>query len=207
MAYSDDLRQKLLSAVDTQPLSKAALARTFGVSLSYLKGIVRRQKAGNPHALPHAGGPPPKLDAAQRAHLRQHVTTHADATLAELQVWLQATCQVTLSLATLCRVLQRMELPRKKDAARHGTRHGGPPAATGRVAHRGRDARPRPPGLCRRKRGDLQHDPPVWACAEGRARARGRAAGPLGSDHADRRARAGRGAGAVYRPCRHGYGD
>ncbi len=114
MAYSDDLRQKLLSAVDTQPLSKAALARTFGVSLSYLKGIVRRQKAGNPHALPHAGGPPPKLDAAQRAHLRQHVTTHADATLAELQVWLQATCQVTLSLATLCRVLQRMELPRKK---------------------------------------------------------------------------------------------
>ena len=114
MAYSDDLRQKLLQAVAAQPLSKAALARTFGVSLSYLKGIVRRQQAGNPHTLPHAGGPQPKLEAAQREQLRQHVLTHADATLAELQAWLQTTCQVVLSLATVCRVLQRLELPRKK---------------------------------------------------------------------------------------------
>lgn len=123
MAYSDDLRQKLLSAVATQPLSKAALARTFGVSLSYLKGIVRRQQAGNSQALPYAGGPPPKLDAAQREQLRQHVLTHADATLAEVQRWLQATCQVTLSLATVCRLLQRLDLPRKK-------RRCTPPSAT-----------------------------------------------------------------------------
>jgi transposase len=121
--------------VEGQPLSKAALARTFGVSLRYLKGMVRRQKAGRPQALPHAGGPQPKLEAAQREPLRQHVLSHADATWAEVQAWLQTTCQVTLSLSALCRVLQRLDLPRKKDPARHGTRHRRPPAATGRVAH------------------------------------------------------------------------
>lgn len=135
MAYSDDLRQKVLQAVNTQPLSKAALARTFGVSLSYLKGIVRRQKAGNPHALPPAGGPPPKLEAAQRAQLRQYVLTNADATLAELQTWLQTTCQVTLSVATVCRVLQRMDLPRKK---RHCTLPNATPPRSSRNEKRGR---------------------------------------------------------------------
>jgi transposase len=129
MAYSDDLRQKLLQAVASQPVSKATLARTFGVSVSYLKGIVRRQKAGNSHALPHAGGVPRRLNAMQQEQLRQQVLAHPEQLLRELCDWLQAICQVQVSVSALCRLLQHMKLPRKK-------RHSTPPSATRPLTHR-----------------------------------------------------------------------
>jgi len=56
MAYDDDLRQKVLRAVDTHQGSQARLAEIFGVSLSWVKGIVRRRReTGNSHALQHRG--------------------------------------------------------------------------------------------------------------------------------------------------------
>lgn len=54
MAYDDDLRQKLLHAIDTHQASQARLAAIFGVSLSWVKGVVRRwRETGNAHVLPH----------------------------------------------------------------------------------------------------------------------------------------------------------
>ena len=38
MAYDDDLRQKLLHAVDTRQASQTRLAEIFGVSLSWSPG-------------------------------------------------------------------------------------------------------------------------------------------------------------------------
>jgi transposase len=115
VAYSDDLRQKLLHAIDTQQGSQAALARIFGVSLSWLKGVVRRRReTGNCHALAHGGGQHPKLSATQGEELRQYVTSHEAVLLRELQAWLEAEHQVTMSLSNLSRLLGRMNLPRKK---------------------------------------------------------------------------------------------
>lgn len=120
MAYSDDLRQKLLHAMDTQQGSQADLARIFGVSLSWVKGVVRRRReTGNCHALAHGGGQRPKLNAAQREELSEHVTAHRDALLRELQAWLEAEQRVHLSLSSFSRLLAGMNLPRKK---RHCTR-------------------------------------------------------------------------------------
>jgi transposase len=86
MAYDDDLRQKVLHALDTKQASQARLAQIFGVSLSWLKGVVRRRReTGNTHVLPHRGGKRPRLTPTQREQLRNHVTTQDDLLLRQLQ--------------------------------------------------------------------------------------------------------------------------
>lgn len=116
MPYSDDLRQKLLHAVDTGTHSQAALARLFGVSLSYLKNVVRRRdQTGHTRALPHAGGRQAALTSEQREAVRQHVAAHPAALLRELALWLGDTHGVTLSLSAVSRLLRRLGLPRKKE--------------------------------------------------------------------------------------------
>jgi transposase len=123
MAYDDDLRQKVLQAIDTKQASQARLAEIFGVSLSWLKGVVRRQReTGNTHALAHHGGKRPKLNTEQREQLRSYVTAHDDLLLREVQEWLEASHQIRLSVATLSRLFARLDLPRKK-------RHSMPPSA------------------------------------------------------------------------------
>lgn len=135
MAYSDDLRQKLLHAIDAQQESQADLARIFGVSLSWVKGIVRRRReTGNCHALAHGGGQRPKLNAAQREELSEHVAAHRDALLRELQAWLKTKQQVQVSLSSLSRLLTGMNLPRKK---RHSTRPNATPPPISRNARLG----------------------------------------------------------------------
>ena len=104
MAYDDDLRQKVLHAVDTKQASQARLADMLGVSLSWLKGVVRRRReTGNTHALAHGGGKRPKLNAEQREQLRNYVITHDDLLLRQVQEWLEASHRIRLSLATLSR--------------------------------------------------------------------------------------------------------
>ena len=116
MAYSDDLRQKVLQAVDTQQDGQARLAEIFGVSRSWVKGIVRwRRETGNPHALPHRGGRRPKLSTAQREAVRQYLAAHDDILLRELQEWLQRNHRLTVSLSSLSRWLTALNGPRKKN--------------------------------------------------------------------------------------------
>ena len=138
MAYDDDLRQKLLHAVDTQQASQARLAEIFGVSLSWVKGVVRRRReTGNAHALPHRGGRQPKLSAAQRDEMQQYLATHDDVLLRELQGWLKAQHRLALSLSSLSRLLAATNWPRKKVTPRHRTRHPSQSRQAGGVAHRG----------------------------------------------------------------------
>ena len=86
MAYDEDWRQKLLKAIDTHQASQARLAEIFGVSLSWVKGVVRgRRETGNPHALPAAPGRsateaergPTRRDAAVSGHARRCFTARA----------------------------------------------------------------------------------------------------------------------------------
>jgi transposase len=115
MAYDDDLRQKLLHAVDTQQASQTRLAEIFGVSLSWVKGVVRRRReTGNCHTLPHRGGRRPTLSTAQRDEIQQYLAAHDDVLLRELQAWLTAQHRLTLSLSSLSRLLTAMDWPRKK---------------------------------------------------------------------------------------------
>jgi transposase len=114
-AYSIDLRQKILQACERRLGSQRALADLFGVSLSFVEKLLRRHRTtGDIAPKPHAGGQRPALDVAAAALVRQLVHVNADITLEELCARVAGERGVRVSVATMCRVLQRLGLPRKK---------------------------------------------------------------------------------------------
>jgi transposase len=118
-AYSLDLRERVVAALDTKEQTQAQVAQTFGVSLSFVKKLVRqRLRHGHIAPLGHAGGKPPKLDENAHQLLRARVAQHPDVTLAELQAHLQAEKALEVSVSTVTRALQTLELRRKKNADR-----------------------------------------------------------------------------------------
>jgi transposase len=110
-AYSNDLRERLVAAVERGDYPLHELADLFSVSLAFLVRLLQRQRrTGSVHPEPHAGGPTPKLDAAAHARLRALVRDPPDATLAELRERLG----IAGSLLTIARALKRQRLTRKK---------------------------------------------------------------------------------------------
>jgi transposase len=114
-AYSIDLRQKIVQACERRLGSQRALADLFGVSLSFVEKLLHRHRTtGSIAPKPHGGGQTPSLDAAADALVRQLVQDHPDMTLEELCARVAAGRGVRVSVATMCRVLQRLGLPRKQ---------------------------------------------------------------------------------------------
>ncbi len=114
-AYSLDLRQRIVAAWEGRVGSQRAIAQRFSVSPSLVEKLVQRQRTtGRVAALPHGGGRRGLLDEAALALVRRLVQEQADATLEELCARVQQAGGPIVSKATLCRALQRLELPRKK---------------------------------------------------------------------------------------------
>jgi transposase len=114
-AYSIDLRQKILQAYERRLGSQHALAHLFGVSLAFVEKILRQHRTtGSVAPKPHAGGQSPRVNEAVQALIRQLVRAHPDLTLQELCTRIATETGVRVSVPTMCRVLQRLGLPRKK---------------------------------------------------------------------------------------------
>jgi transposase len=112
-AYAQDLRERVMAAVDCGT-GAYAVASIFRVSVSYVyKALGRRKKTGETSARPWAGGPKPKL-AAYDEVLRVRVMSEPDATLAELQAWLVAEYGVKVSIGCLWERLRHLGLTLKK---------------------------------------------------------------------------------------------
>jgi transposase len=113
-AYSQDLRERVITAVKQGVQSQSEIAETFGVSQSTVETWWRRWRTTRSvTALPHGGGNPRALQGCSAA-IRAAVKQQPDITLAELceQVAEQHDAQASPSM--MCRELQRLELPRKK---------------------------------------------------------------------------------------------
>jgi transposase len=109
--YSNDLRERIVAAIERGEHSFRKIARLFSVSLSFLVRLRQRQRAtGSVQPKPHAGGPTPKLDDGAVGRLIELVGEQPDATLAELRDRLGIPCD----LSTLARVLRRHGVRRKK---------------------------------------------------------------------------------------------
>jgi transposase len=106
MRYSDDLRSKLIEAWESNRDTQQELADQFGVSLGWAEKVLRRwHDTGHSEAREFRPGPLPSLSPTR---LEKLVLQHPDATLAELGG------RLPVSGATVCRALQRMDLPREK---------------------------------------------------------------------------------------------
>ena len=118
-AYSLDLRERIVAVLDQHQQTQAQVAQTFAVSLSFVKKILRQRRThGHIAPLGHAGGKPAALHEREHHLLRSHLAQQPDATLCEMQAALQAEAAVTVSVATVTRALQKLELRRKKNADR-----------------------------------------------------------------------------------------
>jgi len=113
-SYSEDLRARVLAAVDGGLAARAA-ARVFRVSVSYIyKALIRRRQTGQTSASTRRGHRPRKLVPAQEAALAAHIAAHSDITLAALQAWLMSEHGVRLSNGAMWAAVARLGLSFKK---------------------------------------------------------------------------------------------
>lgn len=130
-AYSDDLRSRVLLAVDRGG-RVYEVAPMFEVSVSYIyKALARRKTLGIETALPKLGRPGRKLDKHVDA-LAAHIAAIPDATLAELVDWSERERGVTVCIATMWAAIEALGLTLKKRPAMPPNRSGptSPPPAT-----------------------------------------------------------------------------
>ena len=112
--YPIELRSRVVAAVEEGGLSIPEAARIFQVGRTFIKKMLKWQRAGESLAPRHGGGPVPLLQAQETTLLRQELKARPDATLEELQRALTAKGRTTASLSTISRSLQALNLPRKK---------------------------------------------------------------------------------------------
>lgn len=133
-AYSLDLRQKIIAALDRGQLP-SQVAAAFGVGVSTVKRYRQPQRQTGQLVPTPSPGPRCRLTTEQEAALRAQVAQHDDATLAEhCTTWARAQ-GVRVSPPIMCRWLQRLGVPRNK-------RRASPASAT---RPRGRLGTPRSP--------------------------------------------------------------
>ena len=100
-SYSQDLRDRVLGAVDGGMAVRQAAA-TFQVSIAYIyKALIRRRLTGDAGINPHRGHPPRKLSAEQEVALATHIRSWPGLTLAQAQAWVLTEHGVVLSTGAM----------------------------------------------------------------------------------------------------------
>jgi transposase len=113
-AYSEDLRKKVVEAVEQRGTSKSEAARLFGISLSSVKRYTKLADRGEPLTPRKGGGRPPIADDATRKLLEEDMRARPSATITERRRFLREITGKSLSEPTLRRLLRRMGFSRKK---------------------------------------------------------------------------------------------
>jgi transposase len=107
-AYSEDLRRKVVEAVQQRSMSKSEAARTFGVSLSSVKRYVGKARRGSPLSPKKHPGPRSKMSERARRLLKADVENRPAVTLRERRRFVEGVAGVSVSESTLSRLLRRM---------------------------------------------------------------------------------------------------
>ena len=128
-AYSVDLRQRIVSALEQEEATIASVAERFAVSPSSVKRYRRQlQQTGSrsPKPLPAR---PLKIKADQEGRLKELVASRTDWSLQRLcDAWQEET-GVSIPFGVMARTLARLKITYKKRAAspKSGTRRSGKP--------------------------------------------------------------------------------
>src|SRR5215467_3148269 len=117
-AYSDDLRQRIVRAVD-QGHRQAEIAAAFQVSLATIGRYLKQLRETGRLSVKPIPGRPPKQRAALEAALPAQLAANDDATAEQhCQLW-AATHGQHVSTATMRRAIARLGWTRKKVAGCH----------------------------------------------------------------------------------------
>ncbi len=114
--YSEDLRSRIVQAVEERGISQPIAAERFAVSLSSVKRYVRQYRATGALAAATSPGRPRAIPADTHAAVVAQLAASPDATLADhCAAWREAT-GVAVSPGTWCRLERRVGWSRKKRA-------------------------------------------------------------------------------------------
>ena len=113
-AYSEDLREKIVDAIEQRGMNKCQAARTFDISLATVKRYTRKSSRGLSLAPGKAPGAAPKMDEKTRRLLAEDVKQRPTVTLQERREYLKAVAGMDLSRSVICRAIKRMQSTRKK---------------------------------------------------------------------------------------------
>ena len=111
-AYSEDLRKKIVSAIE-RGMPKSQAARTFDVSLSSVKRYSRTASQGGSLEPRKSPGRPRKADEKARALLEEDVKDRPAATISQRRRFLEHITATTLSNSTVRRLMKRMGFSQK----------------------------------------------------------------------------------------------
>ncbi len=113
-AYSVDLRERVLSALD-RGMPRSEVVTTFQVSLASLKRwLAARRDTGDFAPQPPTGGFEATITLDQHQELRAQVAAFPDATLAEHATRWNAAHPTSISQWTIGRAIRLLGLTRKK---------------------------------------------------------------------------------------------
>lgn len=117
-AYSIDFREKIVEAYHNEPISQRQLAKRFNVAKSYVQKLLKQyRETGDVQPKPHGGGTELKLTSEQQVTLLEIVEENNDATLEELCQLLKEKTGVSISRATMGRMMQRLRITVKKNSS------------------------------------------------------------------------------------------
>src|SRR3954464_7235184 len=122
-AYSEDLRRKIVDALNKRGMPKSEAAALFGVSLSPVKRFARMEREGGSLAPKKPPGRPPKGTDATMRLLSEDLAERPAATAPERRRYLERMTGESMSDSTVRRLVRRLGHSRKKD-------HPWPPSAT-----------------------------------------------------------------------------
>ncbi len=112
-AYSNDLRQRILRAVD-QGHRQAEIAAAFQVSVATIKRYLKQRRETGDLTVKPMPGRPPKKRAALEAEMSEQLAAHYDATVEQHgQLWAAAHGQ-PVSISTMRRAIAWLGWTRKK---------------------------------------------------------------------------------------------
>jgi transposase len=112
-AYSVDLRQRVLDAVDAG-MPRPEAARLFQVSVATIKRYLKRRRETGSLTPGQSPGRTPEIGPDAYAALAAQVSAHPDATLAQHAATWRAEQGAAVSLWAVDRALGRAKITRKK---------------------------------------------------------------------------------------------
>ena len=118
MAYSVDLRKRIVAGVLEQGLSIGEVAKLFQIGSATVERYLRQFRESGEFSPRTSPGRPRLLNAAQEAWLKRQLGQKNDLTLKVRCAQLKESSGVVLSEATMCRAIKRLRVTRKKDALR-----------------------------------------------------------------------------------------
>ena len=117
VAYSKDLRTRVIAAWEAKQESQRQLAERFKVSLSYVQRVLRcYRQTGQTEAKPRGATLQPKISHAYLDVVQSLVDQQNDVLLKELCERFRERTGIAVSVPTMHRALQRLRLRHKKNA-------------------------------------------------------------------------------------------